>query len=129
MKNKEEKDKKEKNKNKDKESEKKEDKIKEKEKEKDNLKNFLKKKGIFSNIKEYGKTIKTKSQIKEINEFGKETVFKILLNLIPSMLFFKVNNDIIVDIIEEYSKDFNLKEDEIQHLKNIALTNILLKNQ
>ena len=119
-----EKEKKENNKNKD--TEKKED--KDKEKEKDKLKNFLKKKDLYSNIKDYGKLIKTKSQIKEVNTFSKDIVFKILSNLIPSMLFFKVDNNIIFDIIEEYSKYFDLNEDETEHLKNKVFINNLMKN-
>ena len=128
IKHKEEKDKKEKKeKNKNKDTEKKED--RNKEKEKDNLKIFLKKKDLYSNIKDYGKLIKTKSQIKEVNIFSKEIVFKILLNLIPSMLFFNVDNNIIFDIIEEYSKYFDLKEDETEHLKNKVFINNLMNNQ
>ena len=131
------KDKKDKNKNKDgekkEEKEKKEDKEKEKKekekekKEKDNLKSFLKKKNLYALIKDYGKLIKSQNQIKEINLFVKGEVFKILSTLINLMLCFRVNNDFIEDIIEEYHKELNLKEDEIKYLYNLSKINEIIK--
>ena len=83
-----------------------------------NIIKILKNIDLFKEIKEYQKL--KSNQIKELNKYSIKIVYEILSKLISSASCCQINYSIIEEIIQDYSPEFNLKEEEILYLKNKA---------
>ena len=110
------------------EKEKEKDKKKENEEETNHLKKFLKKKEKFKIvIKELKKL--NKIQNKELEKSSSKIICDILSKLIPLMICFIENKEIIEEIINNYRLEFNFNENQLLYSEEILEFHLSFQNQ